>query len=210
MAFGRLLPKELGFFDFFEQHADRCSEGARLLTAMMADLGNSAELAKQIKDVEHEGDEITHRTVEALHKTFITPIDRDQIHLLITKMDDTLDFIDAAAQRLVLYEITESTPEAVEICTALEKACGLVREAVTDLRALKNPTRLFKLCVEINQLENEGDAALRRGMVRLFKEKKDDPVSIIKWKEIYQYLETATDCCEDVANVIEGVVLEYA
>ncbi|MBI4957421.1 MAG: DUF47 domain-containing protein [Myxococcales bacterium] len=210
MAFGRLLPKEPGFFDFFEQHADKCLEGARLLRELLEAGEEGENYARQIKRVEHEGDKITHRTVEALHKTFITPIDREDIHRLITKMDDILDFIDAAAQRLVLYEIKVTTPESIELGDILVHTCELVKEAVTGLRSLKNPTHLFKLCVEINKFENDGDAALRRGMVRLFKDAKDSPVDIIKWKEIYEYLETATDCCEDVANVIEGVVLEYA
>lgn len=210
MPFGSLLPKEVLFFDYFEQHARKCVEAAGLLRDISRDPARASELAKQIKDVEHEGDKITHETVEKLHKTFITPIDRDEIHRLITRLDDILDFINAASQRIAIYEIDEFTDEARELCDVLVNVTEQVEKAVTGLRSLENPTHLFKLCVEINRLENEGDAALRSGMARLFKERADKPVEIIKWKEIYENLEQATDSAEDVANTIEGIVLEHA
>jgi len=208
MPFGALLPKEYSFFDFFEQHASKCVEGARLLLQLLKSVQDAEALAKEIKEVEHAGDKITHHTVETLHKTFITPIDREEIHQLISGMDDILDFIDAASQRVVLYEITEITAEAQELGEVLLQATEEVQEAVRGLRRLQYPMETLQTCVEINRLENEGDAALRRGMARLFKE-STDPIHIIKWKEIYEFLEEATDACEDVANIIEGVVLEH-
>jgi predicted phosphate transport protein (TIGR00153 family) len=209
MPFGALLPKEYSFFDFFEQHAAKSVEAAHELRELLRNVEKSDALTKRIKDLEHEGDKITHHTVETLHKTFITPIDREEIHQLISKLDDVLDFIDATAQRIKLYEIRTIPEEACELCEVLVRATEQVKEAVMGLRALKYPMELLKICVEINRLENEGDTALRKGVARLFKESKD-PIEVIKWKEIYEFLEAATDRCEDVANIIEGVVLEHA
>ena len=209
MAFGNFLPKEVSFFDFFEQHADKCVAGAELLVKLIGSLDHAARIAKEIKDVEHEGDKITHQTVETLHRTFITPFDREEIHRLISGLDDVLDFIDAAGQRMALYEIKEATEEAQAMCRVLVKATEEMREAVKGLRTLEYPMQILKNCVEINRLENEADALLRAGTVRLFKEYVDKPVEIIKWKEIYSFLEEATDRCEDVANTIEGVVIEH-
>lgn len=209
MPFGALLPKEHSFFDFFEQHAATEVDAAHLLREAFRAIDRAEELARKIKDYEHEGDRITHQTVEALHRTFITPMDRDEIHRLISKMDDILDFIDGAAQRILLYEIRDVPAEALELCEVLVRSTEQVARAVTGLRGLKYPMDLLKTCVEINRLENEADSALRRGMARLFKESKD-PIHVIKWKELYEFLEAATDRCEDVANIIEGVVLEHA
>ncbi len=209
MPFGSFLPKEHSFFDYFEQHAEKCVEAARLLLEALRNLEEADARVKEIKDLEHEGDKITHHTVETLHKTFITPIDREEIHRLISGMDDILDFIDASSQRLVMYEIREARPEALELCEVLLRATEQVKEAVHGLRELRFPMELLKVCVEINRLENEGDAALRRGMASLFKS-EPNPIEVIKWKEVFEFLENATDRCEDVANIIEGVVLEHA
>jgi uncharacterized protein len=209
MPFGSLLPKEYSFFDFFEQHASKCVEGTQALLHMLRDVRAAAEYAKIVKDIEHAGDKITHHTLETLHKTFITPLDRDEIHQLISGMDDILDFVDATGQRIVMYDIQDVTPEAHELGTVLLEAVEQVQEAVSGLRGLKYPMDVLKICVEINRLENEGDAILRKSMARLFKE-STDPIYIIKWKEIYEFLENALDSCEDVANLIEGIVLEHA
>ena len=209
MPFGGLLPKEYSFFDFFEQHASQCVEGARLLLQLLHKVDMAEALAKEIKEVEHAGDRITHHTLETLHKTFITPIDRDEIHQLISAMDDILDFIEAVSERIALYEVTEVMPEAQELGEVLLRATEQVQEAVGGLRRLQYPMEMLQICVEINRLENSGDAVLRKAMARLFKEYTTDPIHIIKWKEIYEFLEEVTDACEDVANIIEGVVLEH-
>ena len=180
-------------------------EGTQALLHMLRDVRAAAEYAKIVKDIEHAGDKITHHTLETLHKTFITPLDRDEIHQLISGMDDILDFVDATGQRIVMYDIQDVTPEAHELGTVLLEAVEQVQEAVSGLRGLKYPMDLLKICVEINRLENEGDAILRKSMARLFKE-STDPIYIIKWKEIYEFLENALDSCEDVANLIEGIV----
>ncbi len=208
--FGRFLPKETSFFDFFEQHAALTVEGTKEFLSLVTTGANITAKAKRISDIEHETDVITHRCVESLHKTFITPIERDDIHRLITKMDDIMDFVEAAAERIELYEITVMTADVRDLADVLHRAAVEVEAATKLLRNLKDPQAILKLCIDINRLENEADGVLRRAVAKLFKESKDDPINIIKWKEIYENLEAATDRCEDVANIIEGVILENA
>ncbi len=207
--FGRFLPRETSFFDFFEQHAGLTIEGTKEFLSMVTTGANISAKCRRISDIEHETDTITHRCVEALHKTFITPIDRDQIHRLITRMDDIMDFVEAAAERIELYELTTMTSDCRDLADALHRAAQQVEGAVRGLRTLKEPQATLKLCIDINRLENETDAILRRSVARLFKDEKD-PILVIKWKEIYENLESATDRCEDVANIIEGVILEHS
>jgi predicted phosphate transport protein (TIGR00153 family) len=202
-----LLPREQSFFDDFEEQGRRTAEGCRAFVALAEDLGRAVARAKDIKALEEQCDAITHRVVAKLHKVFITPIDRNDIYRLITKMDDIMDYVEAASERLALYEIRTTTKELGDLARCLLTACERVVEAVSGLRDLKNPQVILEKCVEINRLENEADALLRGTLAKLFREEKD-PVAIIKWKEIYELLETATDRCEDVANIIEGVVLE--
>ncbi len=207
--FGRFLPRETSFFDFFEQHAALTIEGTKEFLSMVTTGANIAAKCRRIADIEHETDVITHRCVEALHKTFITPIDRDSIHRLITKMDDVMDFVEAAAERLELYELVVMTNDVRDLADVLHRSAAQVESCVRGLRSLKDPQATLKLCIDINRLENEADAILRRSVARLFKEEKD-PIVVIKWKEVYENLESATDRCEDVANIIEGVILEHA
>jgi predicted phosphate transport protein (TIGR00153 family) len=207
--FGRLLPRETSFFDFFERHAALTLQGAREFQSLVTTGANVVAKAKRIKEIEHETDVITHHCVEALHKTFITPIERDDIHRLITRMDDIMDFVEAAAERIVLYEIKEMTPEVCDLADVLVRATAEVEQALKGLRDPKKADMVVKICIDINRLENEGDSILRSAVARLFKEEKD-PITVIKWKEVYENLESATDRCEDVANIIEGVVLEHA
>jgi uncharacterized protein len=207
--FGRFLPRETSFFDFFEEHAALTIEGTKEFLSMVTTGANIPAKCRRISDIEHETDTITHRCVEALHKTFITPIDRDQIHRLITRMDDIMDYVEAAAERIELYELTTMTGDCRDLADALHRAAQQVEGAVRGLRTLKEPQATLKLCIDINRLENETDAILRRSVARLFKDEKD-PILVIKWKEIYENLESAADRCEDVANIIEGVILEHS
>jgi predicted phosphate transport protein (TIGR00153 family) len=207
--FRRLMPRETSFFDFFEQHAALTAEGAKEFCSLVRTGANIDAKARRIKEIEHETDVITHRCVEALHRTLITPLDSDQIHRLITRMDDVMDFIEAAAERICLYRLKEMTPEVRDMADVIERSAQAVLTACKLLRNLREPETILKTCVDINRLENEADAILRRAVARLFDEEKD-PVMIIKWKEIYEHLESAADCCEDVANIVEGVVLEQA
>src|SRR5688572_8057535 len=203
----RLLPRETSFFDHFEQHGRKTVEGCRAFLGLAENMPDAHLRSKEIKNIEEQCDSITHKVVESLHKTFITPLDRNDIYRLTTKMDDIMDFVEAAAERLSLYEIRTSTKELCDLARVLVTSSERVLEAVTGLRNLKNPQLVLEKCVEINRLENEADALLRGTLAKLFREEKD-PIAVIKWKEIYELLETATDRCEDVANIIEGVVLE--
>jgi uncharacterized protein Yka (UPF0111/DUF47 family) len=206
----RLLPVEHGFFDYFEKHVEASIEGARLFIELLDELDNAGPKAKRIKEVEHEADVITHQTVEMLHTTFITPFDRDEIFRLTSRMDDILDAIEAASERLWLYEIKVATPESKSLAKILHRATMQLKPAIQGLRHVKREREaILKACVDVNRLENEGDAVLRQSLAKLFKE-NTDALTVMKWKEVYEFLEHATDRCEDVANIIEGVVLENA
>jgi uncharacterized protein Yka (UPF0111/DUF47 family) len=163
--------------------------------------------ARRIKEIEHETDVITHRCVEALHKTVITPMDSTQIHRLITRMDDVMDAIEAAAERIALYKLRQMTPEVQAMADVIKSATQVLLDACRLLRNVRDPAAILKKCIDINRLENEADAILRCAVARLF-DQEEDAVMIIKWKEIYESLETAADRCEDVANIIENVILD--
>jgi len=203
----RLLPHDASFFAFFEQQGKKTVEGCRAFLAMVEEANNLERRAERVKQIEHECDDITHAVVEQLHKTFITPIDRNDIYRLITKMDDIMDYVEAAADRVALYEIPTMTKEVGDLARCLVSSAEHVLGAVTSIRDLKRPNGILEHCIEINRLENVADNILRGALARLFREEKD-PIAVIKWKEIYETLESATDRCEDVANIIEGVVLE--
>jgi uncharacterized protein len=207
--FGALLPKKSEFFDMFSKHAALSVDGAKLLQALLENPVNVEEQSKRIKQVEHDADTVAHQTLEFLHKSFITPIERGDIHRIVSRLDDILDYVEAASQRFWLYELTEATPEAKEMARVLVRSTEAVKTTVDAMHNLKDPSRIRNACVEINRLENECDTLLRLATARLFKEERD-PLMVIKWKEIYENLENATDRCEDVANIIEGVVLEHA
>jgi predicted phosphate transport protein (TIGR00153 family) len=202
-----LLPKEHGFFDQFDKHAATAMEAAQLFVEMLDHFGDAPAKARRIAEVEHRADEIGHHTLEMLHSTFITPLDRDQIHALIGALDDVVDLIDGAARRLILYGITEPTPPLRELARTLMHSVEEMQKAVSYLRDLRNAKKILKACVEINKLENDGDALRDDAIANLLKNEKN-AVEVLKWKELYESVETALDCCEEVANIIEGVVLE--
>jgi hypothetical protein len=212
MLFGKLLPREGNFFEMFNQHADRIVEAARAFSQLVANYSDPhlrEQYNRDVDNAERAADRVTHEVNRLIHKTFITPIDRDQIHRLITRMDDIMDYVEAAAERIELYELTTMTGDVRDLADALHRAAQQVEGAVRGLRTLKEPQATLKLCIDINRLENETDAILRRSVARLFKDEKD-PILVIKWKEIYENLESAADRCEDVANIIEGVILEHS
>ena len=204
----RFLPREEDFFTLFERHAALTVEGAKQFVTLVSGGQNVRALAARIKEIEHETDVITHTCVERLHTTFITPIDRDDIHRLITRMDDVMDFIESASERIALYELRDMTEEVQELGKVLVRATEAVARAVTGLRDMKKSQNVLEHCSEVNRLENEGDEILRNAVATLFRE-ATDPLLVMKWKEVYEALENATDRCEDVANIIEGVVLEH-
>lgn len=203
------VPREAKFFDMFRESADLIVAGSKELIAMMNDLGNVELHARNIKDIEHKADKVTHSAVESLHKTFITPLDRDDIYRLITKMDDILDYIEAASQRFHLYDIRKITPEVIQLADIILRSAEDVRVAVAGLENMKNSAVILERCVKINSLENEADHVMRSGMAKLFRDDLDFK-ELIKLKEVYELLESVTDRCEDVANIVESIVLDHA
>lgn len=205
--FRRILPREVCFFDYFEQIAGMIIDACEAFRALTQGTVSATEQYARIKDIEHQADDLTHRCLDEINKTFITPIDRTDIHSLIKRLDDIIDSVDACTARIMLYEITEMRPEALQLAEVLVKAVREIEVAVKGLRNLKNTPVIEEKLIAIHQLENDGDTILRAALTRLFKE-ESDAIAIIKWKEIYERLEKATDRCEDVANIIEKIVIE--
>jgi predicted phosphate transport protein (TIGR00153 family) len=203
------MPRQMEFFDFFDKQALKIIEGCKALADLLENYVDVVEKAKRIKAIEHEGDVITHHVIEMLHKTFITPLDREDIHRLISKMDDILDLTEAVSQRLSIYEIHSVPEEAKQLAKVLIFGVERMANAVRGLRDMKNAPQILAECIEINRIENEADTILRAAVGKLFKTEKD-PLTVMKWKELFETLEEATDLCEDVANVVEGIVLEHA
>ncbi|HET6349268.1 MAG TPA: DUF47 family protein [Candidatus Krumholzibacteria bacterium] len=205
----RLLPRQTNFFDFFERQAAITVEGARELSKLARDDADFDAVSQRIKQLEHQADEVTHACMETLHKTFITPIDRNDIHRIASKLDDIIDFIDGAARTMSLFEISELPEGARETVIVTAQAAEAVEKAVKGLRHMRNSTAVLMECVRINEFENQADRIKTTSVARLFRE-ENNPIVVLKWHEIFQALENITDACEDVANVIEGVVLEHA
>ncbi|MEW6049519.1 MAG: DUF47 family protein [Candidatus Zixiibacteriota bacterium] len=206
--FKRLLPAETSFFDFFERHSTLAIETCRELHAISENPSELVVRANRIKELEHEADDVTHKCIDALHRTFITPIDRSDIHRLMKRLDDIVDSVDSAASRLMLYEMTELRPEMRQFTEVLVKASTAINGAVHNLRDLKKGgTSIEKYCRAIYDAENEGDQILRSALGRLFKE-EPEMMHVIKWKEVFERLEKATDRCEEVANIVQGIVIE--
>lgn len=203
------MPREENFFDLFHQMGVVLVECTRAFVDLLKQLPDSETGAKRIADLEHQGDEITHHTVERLHMTFITPFDREDIHELISRMDDVADYVHATAQRFQMYGILSVPKEVFELADICVRSAEQVQKGLVHLQHLKDPQELMKICVEIHRLENEGDQVLRAGVAKLFRE-ENDVKQLIKLKEVFELLEGVTDYCEDVANIFEGIVLEYA
>lgn len=207
--FGRLMPREGKFFDLFVEHGDLCIKGAKEMVALMTDFNDLEHRVHAIESIEKQADKLTHETLELLRTTFITPLDRDDIHKLITRMDDILDLIEDAGQTISLYDIQAVTPEAKRLAELCLAGTEKVRLAVGLLHNMDNSAQILALCEEIDRIESDADHVLRAGISKLFRD-EPDVRTLIKLKAIYEILETVTDRCEDVANIIEGIVLENA
>ena len=205
MARFRLIPREEKFYADFIALADQLVTAAGLLERMMASDPPDWSLADQIQQVEHDCDTITHEIIQRLNRTFVTPIDREDIHSLAKSLDDVMDAIDAASSVIRRYHVAPVRYGARELAGVIAKSSDQVRMAVA---ALERKTGVHGLAVEVNRLENEADRLHDDALRRLFDEEKD-PIAIIKWKEVLDFLEEATDRCEDVANVLEGVVVKH-
>jgi uncharacterized protein len=205
--FGRLMPREGRFFELFNEHAGLIVQSSHELAALMANDKDIEHRAHNVETMEKQGDRVARTTIELLHKTFITPIDRDDIHKLISNMDDILDLTEDSAQLMFLYDIHVLTPESkrlAEICVACAEK---VRDAVALLDNMANASQIMAICLDLDRLESEADHVMRAGMARLFRE-EPDVRELIKLRSVYEHLETITDRCEDVANVIQSIVIE--
>ena len=201
----RLIPRDTRFFDLFADMAGNLGEAARVLRQTLQDFHNVEERVQRLKEIEHRGDEMTHNILTKLNQSFITPFDREDIHELASSLDDVLDFIYAAGIRLIMYKITSAPEAAPRLADVIVRQTDQLSEAVGGLE--KNHDQVLENCVEINRLENEADQIARSAIGTLF-EKEKDPISLIKLKELYEVLESATDKAEDAANVLESVVLK--
>ncbi len=205
-----LMPRERHFFTLFNSHAGLVLEGAKTLVEMLAgysDNGRRDEYVAKIQSIERAADEITHQTVALMHNTFVTPFDRDQINKLIQRMDDILDLMQDTAESLTLYDVHTLTPEVSHLADLVHICCLRVHAAVTQLSSMDNGPAILKICQEIDALESDADRVMQAAISRLFREEQDVR-QLIKLKAIYELLELTTDKCQDVALVIEGVVLE--
>ena len=211
MMFGRFMPLEGKFFELFNAHAEEIVAGGRELAALLNKLGDTVQTADEhvnlIDTIEKRADHITHETVTLLHRTFITPFDRDSIHQLISNMDDILDMIQDVAESLVLYDIRKITPEARQLAEICQACSERVKVVVELLHNMENAQTILKVCREIDELENDADKVMRSAISRLFRE-EPEMREVIKLQTLYELLESVTDRCNDVANIVEGIVLE--
>ena len=206
--FGRLLPREGRFFELFNAHGEQVVRAGRALKAMMDDFDNREQHARAIDDAEHAADRITADAIRLLHKTFITPLDREHIHQLVNAMDDICDLIQDAAETVTLYDIRRITPETSRLADIGLQCCERVKDVVHQLGVPDHKfEEIVKTCEEIDRLESDADRVMRSAVSRLFREEQDTR-ELIKMKAIYELLEAITDRCLDVANLAEGISLE--
>jgi predicted phosphate transport protein (TIGR00153 family) len=201
-----LIPQDKHFFSMLENEAQNVLDGSKLFLEMLNNYENIEQKQQRIKDVEHQGDDFVHEIFEELNKTFITPIDHEDISGLASAFDDVLDYIDGTAARFVLYEIKKPEENMIKIAEVIVKQANELNLAICGLRNIKNPEEIEKRCIEVNRLENVADDIYKKSVAALFKQK--DAIEIMKLKEIYERLEFATDKCEDAANVISDIVVK--
>lgn len=203
----RMLPRDEKFFVMFNELTATIVKAAEQLKEMLDLYEDPVGSQRRIKDTEHEGDTLTHEIIKKLNKSFVTPLEREDIYALAGGLDDILDLIDASAQRLVMYNVEKTTPQARELGFLILKCCQTLQKGVALLGGKIEPIAAY--CIEVNALENEADRVCREAISWLFDNEKD-PIQLIKWKEIYETLERATDKCEDAANILESVVMKNA
>jgi Phosphate transport regulator (distant homolog of PhoU) len=204
-----ITPRDTKFYDLFEQDTANLVIAAEKLVDLFNNYENVELKARQLKDLERQGDVITHEIIQRLHRTFVTPIDREDIALLADALDDVMDFIEAAGRTAFLYHITQPRERARQLASIVSRVAYQLNEVLPRLRHRNQFERILEQCVEINSLENEADDVHHAALAELFRD-CSDPCEIIKWREIYQHMEDATDRGEDVANVLEGIVLKHA
>ncbi|HOU53898.1 MAG TPA: DUF47 family protein [Myxococcota bacterium] len=206
----KLAPREIGFFDLFIRHTKAGLDAGKALVDALEQWPRGAEgMVRRIEEIEHECDTIAHMTIDLLHRTFITPLDRDETLKLISKMDDVVDGIESAAQRMLLFDIQKVPPRLVDLARVVMKEQEVLVELVPLLHGFKHPDRIRSLIIEVQRLENEADGILRAGLGELFRDHRGDPLLVIQLKELYERIEDASDQAEDVAEIIEGITLEH-
>ncbi|MCX7634252.1 MAG: DUF47 family protein [Syntrophales bacterium] len=203
------VPKEVQFSDNFEALADKLAEAVALFLKILEQPTRINTDVARMKEIEHEADTITHNIYRDLHTTFVAPLDREDIHALANEMDNIADIIESTAIKMETYKIVAPLPDLHRLAVLLQRSISHVREAIYALRKRKSQgEKILQLCIEINSLENEADQILRQAMARLFEEKRD-PIKLIKDKELMEDIEEATDICEDISNILEGIILKY-
>jgi len=208
----KLVPREGRFFELFNQHASRIAEASSVLAELLRDYDDTAVRSSRIErisDLEHDADRITHETIALLQTIFVTPLDRNDIHRLISRLDDVLDLMQDAAESLSLYDVQRITPEAIELAVLLQHCCERLQSAMALLSNMRNAPEALKLCREIDSMESQADRVMRSAISGLFRNEPDIR-QVIKLKAIYELLEAATDKCQDVGNLIESVILQNA
>lgn len=203
-----LLPKESIFYQLLEQLAVKSEIAVKLFKELIESWNHSHPALQKLKDLEHECDQIVHEIMVKLNKTFVTPIDREDIHHLTKKMDDVVDIIHALSERMVLFQIQSVTNDLKEMISVLEEAVSILVAAISQIKDLKDSNKIFELCIQIHTLENRGDRLFEKALGKLFLNTTDS-LEVIKWKEIYDFLERGIDTCEDIADIIWGIVVKY-
>ncbi len=202
----RILPRDVKFFELFKEQATVLAEAASVLVEMLeGDNRDVREQANHIKSLEHRGDTMTHDIITRLNQTFITPLDREDIHMLSSRLDDVLDLVDAGATRVLLFKLKDVRPPATELARIIQRAAAEILAAVPHI--LEKREKILDHCQELNRLEHDSDTVCRNAIAELF-DKESNPIELIKWKELYEVLEAAVDKAEDVADVLESIVLK--
>jgi predicted phosphate transport protein (TIGR00153 family) len=203
-----LLPKDAIFFDLFERQAGLLKEAASQLVALTEDFTNVKEKRQEIEKLEHKGDQVTHDIYEQLNRTFIAPLESDEISRLASTLDEVLDYIDGSAEKMFYYTIESTDSHMIELAKLIHMSTSEIESAVKSIRSLKDPRHIEERCIEVNRLENLADDVLAHAITDLFK--TTDAIRIIKLKDIYEHLEIATDNCEDVANVLSDIAIRHS
>jgi predicted phosphate transport protein (TIGR00153 family) len=205
----KFFPKDFNFFKLFEKQVSCAMDAARFFKEVVSKGGVSEDALSKMGTIEHQADEVAHTIIEQLNKTFITPIDREDIHTLTTQLDDIVDMINTIMSRMRIYKISGVDKNLVEFAGVIEDSVQAVAQAIGGLRNIKNVKAVFDACVEVNRLENVGDTIRDRVLMELFESRKD-PIEVIKWKDIYQDAETVLDVCEDVAHIVDSIMVKQA
>ena len=204
-----LIPQEYDFFESFDQATNHAVNAARLLLRLTEDYANADPIARELNAVEHACDDVAHRTMDRLNKSFITPLDREDIHVMILRIDDVVDLTNAAANRMAFFGIQKPTRHAVNLAKQIVRGCEKLAEAVHGMRSTRNYEQVMRDCIVVHEVENAADDILHAALAELFASGKD-AIEVIKWKDIYETMEKVTDRLEDVANVLQGVMVKMS